>query len=138
MIWPMTEATLSKIPPVVAIPVEFALDRLIARDTARRVTATLGFSLAGSAGIGSAVAHLCELLLKTNTAHELHFNGITDGSRVGVEVSCKAPWIAHDLSEPVSQALVSRLSDLIDRITVAVEDKNGEASPCIVLIAWCR
>jgi hypothetical protein len=64
------------IPPVLSVTVEDSMDIMIARDTARRAAALLGFAPAYRAQLAGAAGALAELVLKTNMPYEINYNGV--------------------------------------------------------------
>ncbi len=127
----MSQDDYTVIPPVLTVNVEDSMDIMIARDTARRVASLLGFAPAYRAQLAGASGALAELVLKTGTPHELDFHGVQDRSRVGVRVSCAAPWLADVAASNVVMALRAKLGDLVDEIEL-----KGDTPPVIYLIMW--
>lgn len=119
------------IAPVVSIPVECALDRMIARDTGRRVADALGFTPAAQAQVGTAALTLTDLLLKNTTFQELHFFGIRKDEQVGIRMSCSVPWLASHPESKVFPLFHERFDSLTDQ----VEFHPGH-EPLIVLTFW--
>lgn len=119
------------IPPVLTVAVEDSMDIMIARDTARRAAALLGFAPAFRAQLAGAAGALAELVLKTGTPHELNYNGIQDGGKVGISVSCAAAWLADVSASNVEMALRAKMGDLVDEIIL-----KAERPPVIGLIMW--
>ncbi len=119
------------IPPVLTVAVEDSMDIMIARDTARRAAALLGFAPAFRAQLAGAAGALAELVLKTGTPHELNYNGVQDGGRVGIQVSCAAPWLAEVSAGNVEMALRAKMGDLVDDIEL-----KRATPPIIALIMW--
>ncbi len=121
------------IPPVLSVMVEDSMDIMIARDTARRAAGLLGFAPAFRAQLAGAAGALAELVLKTGMPHELNFNGVQaqGGRRSGVQISCRAPWLADVSVGNVVMALRAKMGDLVDDIEL-----KGESPPMIVLSMW--
>mgnify|MGYP005845074937 CR=1 FL=1 len=119
------------IPPVLTVAVEDSMDIMIARDTARRAASLLGFAPAFRAQLAGAAGALAELVLKTGTPHELNYNGVQDGGRVGIQVSCAAPWLADVSASNVEMALRAKMGDLVDEIVL-----KGSNPPVIAMIMW--
>jgi hypothetical protein len=118
-------------PPVMSVRVEKAMDIMIARNTSRRVAGLLGFSPAHQAQLASAAATLAELTLKTGELHLLHFNGVNNEGKVGVQLSAVTPWLAGVSTSNVMIALRSKVGDLVDEILI-----EGDAAPTIFLVMW--
>lgn len=118
-------------PPVLSVRVESAMDIMIARNTARRAASLLGFTPSHQAQIASASATLAELVLKTGDLHVLHFNGVANGDKKGVQLSTIAPWLVGVSTSNVMIALRSKIGDLVDEILV-----EGEEAPAIIMIMW--
>lgn len=127
----MTNEEFVVIPPVLTVTVEDSMDIMIARDTARRAAALLGFAPAFRAQLAGAASALAELVLKTGNPHELNYNGVQNGGRVGIQVSCEAAWLADVSPGNVEMALRAKMGDLIDDITLKVSDP-----PVILLTMW--
>lgn len=119
------------IPPVLNVTVEDSMDIMIARDTARRAAALLGFAPAFRAQLAGAAGALAELVLKTGTPHIIEFNGVQSGGKTGIQISCEALWLANVASSNVEMALRAKLGDLVDDI-----EMHGEAPPTIFLTMW--
>jgi hypothetical protein len=119
------------IPPVLTVVVEDSMDIMIARDTARRAAALLGFAPAFRAQLAGAAGALAELVLKTGTPHELNYNGVQDGGRVGIQVSCAAAWLADVAASNVEMALRAKMGDLVDEIAL-----KATTPPVIALTMW--
>jgi len=120
-------------PPVLSVRVESAMDIMIARNTARRAASLLGFSPAHQAQLASAAATLAELVLKTGDMHTLHFNGVANEEKKGVQLSTTTPWLAGVSVSNVMIALRSKIGDLVDEILV-----EGDDVPNIIMIVWRR
>ncbi len=118
-------------PPVLSVNVETAVDVMIARNTARRAAGLLGFPPSRQAQLASVAATLAELVLKTGTGHTLHFNGVLNEDKTGVQLSVVTPWLAGASSSNVMIALRSKLGDLIDEILL-----EGDDSPTIITVMW--
>ncbi len=118
-------------PPVLTVPVETSMDIMIARNTARRAAALLGFVPARQAQLASVAATLGELVLKTGMRHTLSFNGVTDHDKMGVQLSVTTPWLARVSTSNVMIALRSKLGDLVDEILL-----EGQESPTIITVMW--
>ncbi|MBN1681638.1 MAG: hypothetical protein JW966_15265 [Anaerolineae bacterium] len=127
----MDHPDFSIVPPILSVKVEDNIDVVIVRDTARRAASLLGFMPALQAQLAGAAAVLAELVLHTKTLHEINFNGIQVGERVGVRVSCDVPWLANVSAEKVKLALRFKIGDLVDEIHF----EQGEL-PSIVLLTW--
>lgn len=119
------------IPPVMAVTVEDSMDIMIARDTARRAASLLGFAPAFRAQLAGAAGALAELVLKTGNLHEIDYNGVRHGNRVGIQISCEALWLAEVSPSNVEMALRAKMGDLIDD----VELRSGDP-PTIALTMW--
>jgi hypothetical protein len=119
------------IPPVLVVAVEDSMDIMIARDTARRAAALLGFAPAFRAQLAGAAGALAELVLKTGSPHEIDYNGVQLGGKVGIQVSCEAMWLAEVSSSNVEMALRAKMGDLVDDIEL-----RGESPPTIALTMW--
>ena len=118
-------------PPVMSVRVETTMDIMIARNTARRIAGLLGFSPAHQAQLASASATVAELVLKTNTSHIIHLNGVTAEDKKGVQLSVGMPWLTGVASGNVMIALRSKLGDLVDEIMI-----EDESSPNVILVMW--
>ena len=119
------------IPPVLNVTIEDSMDIMIARDTARRAAALLGFAPAFRAQLAGAAGALAELVLKTGTMHEIEFNGVQHGGKTGIQISCQALWLVNVSAGNVEMALRAKLGDLVDDI-----EMFGEAPPTIFLTMW--
>jgi uncharacterized protein with PhoU and TrkA domain len=119
------------IPPVLTVTVEDSMDIMIARDTARRAAALLGFAPAFRAQLAGAAGALAELVLKTGNPHELDYNGVQRGGKVGIQVSCEALWLADVSATNVEMALRAKMGDLVDDIAL----RRGDP-PTITLTMW--
>ncbi len=113
----MEDAGYTAVPPILSVKVQDNVDVMIARDTARRASSLLGFAPAYQAKLASAAAVLAELVLYTRAVHELNFNGVRHGDRIGVQVSCVVPWLMDAPGKGVEMALHLKLGDLVDEIT---------------------
>src|SRR5690242_18777195 len=82
------------VPPVMLIRVEDTMDTMIARNTARRAASLLGFSSASRAQIATAVAALTDIILNVEGHQVIHLHGLRNGTQLGIQVSCDAPWLA--------------------------------------------
>lgn len=118
------------IAPVVSIPVECSIDRMIARDTARRVAGALGFSPVQQAQIGLVIISLVDLLLKTNSIHELSYHGIRCGEQIGLQVACDVCWLSDAPRERVAQGLQMLLGGLTDEI------QFEQGNPSVIRLAF--
>src|SRR5512145_1352513 len=118
-------------PPVMSVQIENAMDIMIVRNTARRAAGLLGFTPAHQAQLASAAATLAELVLKTGELHIVHFSGVVNSNKKGVQVSITMPWLAGVSSHNVLIALRSKLGNLVDEILI-----EGEAPPTIIMIMW--
>jgi hypothetical protein len=118
-------------PPVMSVPIEDSMDIMILRDTVRQAGSLLGFSPANRAQLASAAATLAELVLKTGEPQTLHLNGVTQGVRVGLQVSVDAPWLQAVSVANVLIALRSKLGELVDEILL-----EGDSPPTIYMIMW--
>lgn len=112
----MDDAGYTVIPPILSVKVQDNVDVMITRDTARRASSLLGFVPASQAKLASAAAVLAELVLHTRTVHELNFNGVQHGDRIGVQVSSVVPWLVNVPSNRVEMALHLKLGNLVDEI----------------------
>jgi hypothetical protein len=112
----MDDAGFAAIPPIISVKVQDNVDVMITRDTARRVSSMLGFKPAPQARLASAAAVLAELVLHTRTLHELNFNGVRHGDRIGVQVSLVVPWLVDVVADRVQMALRLKLGSLVDEI----------------------
>ncbi|GAB4572174.1 MAG: hypothetical protein Kow0077_10820 [Anaerolineae bacterium] len=119
------------IPPVLNVTVEDSMDIMIARDTARRAAALLGFAPAFRAQLAGAAGALAELVLKTGTLHKIEFNGVQRGGKTGIQISCPAKWLANVSASNVELALRAKLGDLVDDIQM-----RGDEPPTILLTMW--
>jgi hypothetical protein len=120
-------------PPVMAVMIEQQMDIMIARNTARRAASLLGFSPAAQAQLAGAAATLAELTLKTGERHELHFNGIRDGFKDGVQLSVLTPWLGGAPEGNIMLALRQKVGDLVDEILF-----DTDPAPVIMLMMWQR
>ena len=127
----MTNNDFVVIPPVLTVAVEDSMDIMIARDTARRAAALLGFAPAFRAQLAGAASALAELVLKTGTPHELNYNGVQNGGRVGIQVCCDAAWLSNVSASNVEMALRAKMGDLVDDISL-----KDTQPPTIVLTMW--
>lgn len=127
----MDDAGFTVIPPILSVKVQDNVDVMITRDTARRASSLLGFAPSFQAKLASAAAVLAELVLHTRTLHELNFNGLQIGDRIGVQVSCVVPWLADAPANRVALALRLKVGNLVDEIVFEQED-----TPIIVLTLW--
>ncbi|MBZ0307716.1 MAG: hypothetical protein K8I82_16735 [Anaerolineae bacterium] len=118
-------------PPVLSARVETTMDVMIVRNTARRAGGLLGFNPAHQAQLASVAATLAELTLKTATPHVIHFNGVSNGDKTGLQISTSAPWLAGVAVSNVLIALRSKLGELVDEILV-----EGESPLTIMMIVW--
>mgnify|MGYP005838257749 CR=1 FL=1 len=118
-------------PPVMTVQVENAMDIMIVRNTARRAAGLLGFSPAHQAQMASAAATLAELVVKTGDMHILHFCGVLNNTKQGVQLSATLPWLTGVSTPNVLIALRSKLGDLVDEILI-----EGEAPPTVIMIMW--
>jgi hypothetical protein len=114
-----------------SVRIENTMDIMIARNTARRAAGLLGFSPAHQAQLASAAATLGELVLKTKSLHTLHFNGVINGDKTGIQISSTTPWLTGVSSGNVMLALRSKLGELVDEILI-----EGETPPTIIMIMW--
>lgn len=118
-------------PPVMSVQIENAMDIMIVRNTARRAAGLLGFPPAHQAQLASAAATLAELVLKTGEVHVVHFSGVANSDKKGVQISIIMPWLAGVSSHNVLIALRSKLGDLVDEILI-----EGDAPPTVIMIMW--
>ncbi len=118
-------------PPVMSVNIEDSMDIMIVRDTVRQAGGLLGFSPANRAQLASAAATLAELILKTGESQSLYMNGVSQGNKLGLQVSTEAPWLANIAASNVLIALRSKLGELVDEILL-----EGEKPPIIYLIMW--
>lgn len=118
-------------PPVMTVQVENAMDIMIVRNTARRAAGLLGFSPAHQAQMASAAATLAELAVKTGDMHVLHFSGVLNNNKQGVQLSATLPWLTGVSTHNVLIALRSKLGDLVDEILI-----EGEVPPTVIMIMW--
>ncbi len=119
------------IPPVLTVTIEDSMDIMIARDTARRAASLLGFAPAFRAQLAGAAGALAELVLKTGMPHEIDYNGVQRGGKVGIQVSCEALWLADVSAGNVEVALRAKMGDLVDDIELRTGDP-----PTIALTMW--
>src|SRR5690606_24378677 len=103
----------------------------IVRDTARRAAGLLGFAPAHRAQLASAASALGELTLKTGAQHTIHFNGVINGTRSGLQVSAETPWLAGQSVNNVLLALRSKLGELVDEILL-----ESEPVPTVIMVMW--
>jgi hypothetical protein len=113
----MDDVGFTAVPPILSVKVQDNVDVMITRDTARRASSLLGFAPSSQAKLASAAAVLAELVLHTRTVHELNFNGVRHGDRIGVQVSCVVPWLLDVPAKGVEMALHVKLGNLVDEIT---------------------
>lgn len=118
------------IDPVVSIPVDYSIDRIIARDTARRVTSILGFSPVQQAQISLVVISLVDLLLKTNSVNELSYHGVRSDDRIGVQITCEVQWLSDAPCEQVCEGLRMLLGGLTDEI------QFEQGNPSVIRLAF--
>ncbi len=119
------------IPPVLNVTIEDSMDIMIARDTARRAAALLGFATAFRAQLAGAAGALAELALKAGGPQTLEFNGVQYSGQTGIQLSCPAVWLANVAASSVEMALRTKLGDLVDEIAL-----EGEEPPTITLTMW--
>jgi hypothetical protein len=124
-------STHSIIPPIVSISVEFAVDRLIARDTARRVASALGFVPAEQAQLSVAAAKLAESLLATGHRNEIYYSGVLGENSVGLQMTCAVPWLTDATSSDFAQRFEKRGDSLVSDLRIEPGDV-----PSIVLTTW--
>jgi hypothetical protein len=124
-------STYSIIPPIVSISVEYAVDRLIARDTARRVASALGFVPAEQAQLSVAAARLAESLLAGGQRVEICYNGVLGENGVGMQMTCPVPWLTNTTSGEFSQSFEKRGDSLVSDLRI----QQGDV-PSIVLTTW--
>jgi hypothetical protein len=127
----MDDAGYTAIPPILSVKVQDNVDVMITRDTARRASSLLGFAPSFQAKLASAAAVLAGLVLHTRTVHELNFNGVRHGDRIGVQVSCVVPWLVDVQASRVEMALHLKLGNLVDEIAFI----QGETA-VIFLTLW--
>jgi hypothetical protein len=127
----MDDAGYTVIPPILSVKVQDNVDVMITRDTARRASSLLGFAPASQAKLASAAAVLAELVLHTRILHELNFNGVMHGDRIGVQVSSVVSWLDKVPANRVELALQLKLGSLVDEIVFM----QGETS-IISLTLW--
>jgi hypothetical protein len=127
----MDDAGYTAIPPILSVKVQDNIDVMITRDTARRASSLLGFAPSFQAKLASAAAVLAGLVLHTRTVHELNFNGVRHGKRIGVQVSCVVPWLVDVPANRVEMALHLKLGSLVDEIAFI----QGETA-VIFLTVW--
>ncbi len=118
------------IPPVMSVQVEDSMDIMIARDTARRAAGLLGFNTPCKAQLAAAVAALTEQMLKAGGEGVIHLNGVQNGSRIGIQISCEAPWI-RNLPRGAVETLHEQLSKMVDEVDITVVDP-----PQVNLLFW--
>ncbi|MBN1964871.1 MAG: hypothetical protein JW910_09500 [Anaerolineae bacterium] len=119
------------IPPILMVTVEDSMDIMITRDTARRAASLLGFAPAFRAQLAGAAGELADLVLKTGRPHDIHFSGVRNGGRIGVEICCAAPWLQDVARSNVIVALRAKVGDLVDDI-----DLTHDSPPEIRLAMW--
>jgi hypothetical protein len=127
----MENAGYTIIPPILSVKVQDNVDVMITRDTARRASSLLGFPPASQAKLASAAAVLAELVLHTRMLHELNFNGVMQGGRIGVQVSSVVPWLANVPANRVELALQVKIGSLVDEIAFMQDETS-----IIALILW--
>jgi hypothetical protein len=127
----MDDAGYTAIPPILSVKVEDNVDVMITRDTARRASSLLGFAPSSQAKLASAAAVLAGLVLHTRAVHELNFNGVRHGDRIGVQVSTIVPWLVDVPANRVEMALHLKLGNLVDEIVFI----QGETA-AIFLTLW--
>jgi hypothetical protein len=125
------DAGYTVIPPILSVKVQDSVDVMIVRDTARRASSLLGFIPSFQAKLASAAAALAELVLHTRTLHEINFNGVQSGDRIGVQVSCIVPWLANAPAHRVELALRLKIGSLVDEIVFEQEETS-----IIMLTLW--
>jgi hypothetical protein len=124
-------STYSVIPPIVSISVEYAVDRIIARDTARRVASALGFVPAEQAQLSVAAAKLAESLLATGQRNEICYSGVLSENGVGLQMTCAVPWLTDAKLTDLSQSFERRGDSLVSDLHI----EQGVV-PAIVLTTW--
>lgn len=118
------------IPPVMSVNIEDSMDIMIARDTARRAASLLGFNTSCKAQLAAAVTTLAEYILKAGAEGIIHLNGLQDGSRIGIQVSCEADWLKN-MPRDAANALHSQFSKMIDEVEVIESDP-----PQVSMVFW--
>ncbi|GIL11659.1 MAG: hypothetical protein BroJett038_03790 [Chloroflexota bacterium] len=118
-------------PPVMSVQIENAMDIMIVRNTARRAAGLLGFTPAHQAQLASAAATLAELVLKTGDLHAVHFSGVVNNEKKGIQISIAMPWLAGISQPNVLIALRSKLGNLVDEILV-----EGDSPPTVIMVMW--
>ncbi len=119
------------IPPVMMIQVEDAMDVMIARNTARRAASLLGFASTSRAQIATAVAALVDIILNVEARQTIHLHGVRNGTDIGIQVSCEAPWLASASPDDASIALRSKLGEIMDEVSL-----EPGPPPRIVMVLW--
>ncbi len=122
--------TRMNMPPVLSVQIEDTMDIMIARDTARRAAGLLGFSTACKAQLAAAVAALAEIILKAGAEGTIHLNGVRNGSKTGLQISCAAEWL-HGLPADKVEEIHSKLSKMVDEVKLV--DQNP---PFVSLVFW--
>ncbi|GAB4435735.1 MAG: hypothetical protein Kow00120_02660 [Anaerolineae bacterium] len=122
--------TRMNMPPVLSVDIEDTMDIMIARDTARRAAGLLGFSTSCKAQLAAAVAALAEVILKAGAEGTIHMNGVRNGSKVGLQISCEAGWL-HAMSSHAVEEMHGKLSKMVDEVEVV--DQNP---PTVSLVFW--
>lgn len=112
------------IAPVVSIPVEFTMDRMIARDTARRVAGALGFPPATQAQIGSVTLYVADLLLNNAGSYELNFFGVRDNINTGMCLSSPPWWKENGDPTAILAALQAKFSKLVDEVEFQTDQEE--------------
>jgi hypothetical protein len=119
-------------PPLMQERVEdAALDVMIVRDTVRRAAGLLGFNVTSRAQLASAGATLADLVLKTGEKHIFHIGGVIHGDKIGLQISCEAPWLAGVASNNVLMALRTKLAESVDEIML-----DSQGTPMMIVVAW--
>lgn len=119
------------IPPVMGIHVQDSMDVMIARNTARRTAALLGFSSTNRAQIASAVAVLADIIVNAEQPQTIHLNGLRNGAQTGIQISCSAPWLAGANPDDALFVLRGKLGDMMDEVSI-----NSGELPKISMILW--
>ncbi len=127
----MNDNDIKIIAPVVSIPVECAMDRMIARDTARRVAGALGFMPAIQAQIGSVTLYVADLLLNNGDTYELNFFGVRDNTNTGMCLNSPVWWEDSGTPDKILEALQAKFAKLVDE----VEFQADQESP-VLLTFW--
>jgi hypothetical protein len=117
-------------PPVLSVQVEDDMDVMIARDTARRAAGLLGFAPSYKAQLAAAVAALAEIILNAGAEGTIHLNGVRNGWRFGMQVSCEAAWL-QDLSVGAIGELQDKLGKMMDEVEVI-----GRDPPTVNMVFW--